>query len=234
MNAPARGERDSSPTQKQERRKQHHPKGGEGRQHHTKGEGNFLPSPAFRRWCVLLRCFPPPHFDGAAFLCLLSVARPSPFFSKEEEVQIIIKILVIFSSLLKRSLLSITEVGFSRVDVVAPPSLLGGAAILRLLLGAGCFSSSLLFDGAAPLHPPLAWQCFPPLFLLPFGYATLTKHCKITHCKSQVPEAMSMQLRETGRRPLTASGDREQDVPGWLQPFTEGLVEGEAGSPGSW
>ena len=27
----------------------------------------------------------------------------------------------------------------------------------------------------------------------------------------------------------TASGDRKQDIPDWLRPFTEGLVEGERG-----
>ena len=31
----------------------------------------------------------------------------------------------------------------------------------------------------------------------------------------------------------TASGDRKQDIPDWLRPFTEGLVEGESGSSGS-
>ena len=37
----------------------------------------------------------------------------------------------------------------------------------------------------------------------------------------------------SGDRPPTASGDREQDTPHWLQPFTEGVVEGESGSSGS-
>ena len=37
----------------------------------------------------------------------------------------------------------------------------------------------------------------------------------------------------SGDRPPIASGDREQDIPDWLQPFTEGLVEGESGSPDS-
>ena len=30
-----------------------------------------------------------------------------------------------------------------------------------------------------------------------------------------------------------ALGDREQDVPDWLQPFTAGVVEGKSGSSGS-
>ena len=37
----------------------------------------------------------------------------------------------------------------------------------------------------------------------------------------------------SGDRPPTALGDREQDIPDWLPPFTEGLVEGESGSSGS-
>ena len=36
----------------------------------------------------------------------------------------------------------------------------------------------------------------------------------------------------SGDRLPTASGDREQDIPDWLQPFTEGLVERESGSSG--
>ena len=46
----------------------------------------------------------------------------------------------------------------------------------------------------------------------------------------QVPEAMQRQHRETERRQLR---DREQDIPVWLQPFTEGLVEGASGSSSS-
>ena len=37
----------------------------------------------------------------------------------------------------------------------------------------------------------------------------------------------------SGDRAPTASGDREYDIPRWLQPFKEGLAEGEAGSSGS-
>ena len=38
----------------------------------------------------------------------------------------------------------------------------------------------------------------------------------------------------SGDRAPTASGDREQDLLDWLQPFTEGLVDGESGSSGCW
>ena len=37
----------------------------------------------------------------------------------------------------------------------------------------------------------------------------------------------------SGDRPSTTSGRRDQDIPDWLQPFTEGLVEGDLGSSGS-
>ena len=37
----------------------------------------------------------------------------------------------------------------------------------------------------------------------------------------------------SGDQAPTASGDREQDLPDWLQPSTEGLVEGESLSSGS-
>ena len=37
--------------------------------------------------------------------------------------------------------------------------------------------------------------------------------------------------RSIGHRAPTASGDREQDIPDWLHPFTEGLVEGESDHP---
>ena len=42
---------------------------------------------------------------------------------------------------------------------------------------------------------------------------------------------MHMHHRETERPQL--AGDREQDIPDWLQPLTEGLVEGTCGSSGS-
>ena len=49
---------------------------------------------------------------------------------------------------------------------------------------------------------------------------------------TRVPKAVQMQHRETD--PPTAPGeDRLQDLPDWLQPFTEGLVERESGSSGS-
>ena len=37
----------------------------------------------------------------------------------------------------------------------------------------------------------------------------------------------------SGDQPPTASEDQEQDIPDWLQPFTEGLEEGESGSSSS-
>ena len=37
----------------------------------------------------------------------------------------------------------------------------------------------------------------------------------------------------SGDRAPTASGDQEQDIPDWLEQFTESLVEGESGSSSS-
>ena len=37
----------------------------------------------------------------------------------------------------------------------------------------------------------------------------------------------------SGDPPPTASGDREQEIPDWFQPFTEGLVDGASVTSGS-
>ena len=42
-----------------------------------------------------------------------------------------------------------------------------------------------------------------------------------------VPGAEAMQKQQGDPTP-TASGDREQHIPDWLEPFTEGLAEGES------
>ena len=58
----------------------------------------------------------------------------------------------------------------------------------------------------------------------------LTKHSKIAKCKSEIvcqesfPEFLSRQVTRSDAE--AASGDREQDIPDWLQPFADGLAEG--------
>ena len=74
---------------------------------------------------------------------------------------------------------------------------------------------------------------------------TVTQNGKQIHCNSEncVPIVELEVIVDTsprsdadaasGDRPPTASGDREQDIPDWLQSFTEGPVEGTSGSSGS-
>ena len=58
-------------------------------------------------------------------------------------------------------------------------------------------------------------------------------HCRSDTCVQIVAPGVVVDTRPrsdadaaSGHRPPTASGGPEQDLPDWLQPFTEGLVEG--------
>ena len=67
---------------------------------------------------------------------------------------------------------------------------------------------------------------------------TLTPNGKITNCNSEnsVPIVLLGMVVDnsprsdadaaSGDQAPTASGDRKQDIPDWLQPLSEGLVEG--------
>ena len=67
-----------------------------------------------------------------------------------------------------------------------------------------------------------------------------TVHCKSENCAPLVVPGVIVDTSPrsdvnaaSGDRPPTSSGDREQNIPNWLQPFTEGLVEGKYASSGS-
>ena len=66
---------------------------------------------------------------------------------------------------------------------------------------------------------------------------TSTKDGQIIHCKSEnvvLVVVLGVIVDASPRSDAdAASGDREQDIPDWLQPLTEGLVEGESGSSGT-
>ena len=68
------------------------------------------------------------------------------------------------------------------------------------------------------------------------GWRTLFIASQNMLCRLSYLEVFSKQVTEReanaaseDRPPPTASGDREQDVPDWLQPFAQGLVEGKSG-----